>query len=155
MLVEVIDALSWEAFLVSNSIEISDDLKHLRGLLSKQNADNACTKFSEVTLLSKPLLDKYAVFLAECQAKSDMASYFINVKRMIDLIKCLVTADREGNWPLHVSCIEASMLPGVWRSQLPALWLILFGKDQNIRGWASRTLSKMYDVGVCGARPYR
>ena len=32
MLVEVIDALSWEAFLVSNSIEISKDLKHLRGL---------------------------------------------------------------------------------------------------------------------------
>ena len=60
--------------------------------------------FSEVTLLSKPLLDKYAVFLA------DMASYFINVKRMIVLIKCLVTADREGNWPLHVSCIEASMV---------------------------------------------
>ena len=28
---------------------------------------------------------------------------------LIDLIKCLVTADREGNWPLHVSCIEASM----------------------------------------------
>ena len=61
--------------------------------LSEQNADDARTKFSEVTLLSKPLLDKYAVFLAECQAKSDMASYFINVKRMIDLIKCLVTAD--------------------------------------------------------------
>ena len=109
MLAEVIDALSWEAFLVSNSIEISDDLKHLRGFLSEQNADNARTKLSEVTLLSKPLLHKYAVFLAERQAKSDMASYFINVKRMIDLIKCLVTADREGDWPLHVSCIEASM----------------------------------------------
>ena len=32
MPVEVIDALSWEAFLIRNSIEISDDLKHLRGL---------------------------------------------------------------------------------------------------------------------------
>ena len=32
MLFEVIDALSWEAFLVSNSINISDDLKHLQCL---------------------------------------------------------------------------------------------------------------------------
>ena len=32
MLSEVIDALSWEEFLVSNSIEISDDHKNLRGL---------------------------------------------------------------------------------------------------------------------------
>ena len=104
MLVEVIDALSWEAFLVSNSIEISEDLKLHRGLQVNKMLTMHAHNFSEVTLLSKPLLDKYAVFLA------NMASYSINVKRMIDLIKCLVTADREGNWPLHVSCIEASMV---------------------------------------------
>ena len=88
---------------------LKPDSFHFRGLPSEQNAEDARTQFSEGTLLSKPLLDKYAVFLAEFQAKSDMASYFINVKRMIDIIKCLVTADRESNWPMHVSCIEESM----------------------------------------------
>ena len=59
--------------------------------------------------MTQPLLDKYAVFLTECQAKYEMAAFYINVKRMVDLIKCLISSDHEGNWQLHVSCIQSSM----------------------------------------------
>ena len=37
-----------------------------------------------------------------------MAEFNINIKRMIDLIKYFISSDREGNWQLHVSCVQSS-----------------------------------------------
>ena len=38
-----------------------------------------------------------------------MAAFNLNIKNMIDLLKCLTTTDREGRWPLRVSCVHSSM----------------------------------------------
>ena len=109
MICEMIDALSWEAFFLANDIQLTDDLMQLRVLLGEKNAEGARRKFPQVLALVQPLLVKYNAFLIECQAKSEMAAFNLNIKRMVDLLKCFTTSDREGQWPLHVSCVQSSM----------------------------------------------
>ncbi|MEG7522320.1 MAG: hypothetical protein M3H12_04365 [Chromatiales bacterium] len=92
MIVDVIDALSWEAFFLANDTQLSDDLMQLRVLMGKKNAEVASTKF-KVLALVQPLLIKYNTFLSECQVKSEMAAFNFNIKKMVDLLKCLTTSD--------------------------------------------------------------
>ena len=81
----------------------------LQVLLAENNAEGACTKFYQVLALVQPLLIKYNTFLTESQAKSEITAFNLNIKKMIDLLECFTTADRESRWPLHVSCVHSSM----------------------------------------------
>jgi len=43
----------------------------------------------------QPLLIKYT-FLIECQVKSAIAAFNVNIKKVFDLLKYLTTSDGEG-----------------------------------------------------------
>ncbi len=38
-----------------------------------------------------------------------MGAFNLNIKKMIDILKCLTAADREGQWSVHVACVQSSM----------------------------------------------
>ena len=49
-------------------------------------------------------------FTKESLEKSDMCKYIIQGLRIINLIELLISADRDGNWGLHVAIVE-KLLP--------------------------------------------
>ena len=108
---EVIDALSWEAFNMTSNYdgEVGEDLNKLRDCFQTRDKDGSHRTFPAVKDRMKPLLSDYSEFLCECKEKSEMARFLLNIKYMIDILKCFIVADREGNWSLHVASVHASM----------------------------------------------
>ena len=78
-------------------------------LLGETNTDVTDTKFPQVLALVNPLFTKHSTFLIECQAKSEMAAINLNIKKMVDLIKCLTTSDLKGRLPLSVVRVQTRM----------------------------------------------
>ncbi len=52
---------------------------------------------------------KFEAFTAECEAKSELCKYLGLFENILSVIKKMITADREGNWPLHIATVRESM----------------------------------------------
>ena len=52
---------------------------------------------------------QFNAFAQECQEKSELCQYFMNFQKIVAVIKQLIAADRDGNWPLHVGTVKAFM----------------------------------------------
>ena len=96
MIVEVTDTISWEVFFLANDTQLNDDLIQLQMLMGEKNAEVARITFPQVLSIIPPLPIKYNTFLIECQVKSEMAVFNVNMKKMFNLFKYITTSDREG-----------------------------------------------------------
>lgn len=66
-------------------------------------------KFHAVVASSDNLRAKFETYIAGCEAKSELCKYLSLFENILAVAKQIVTADREGNWPLHVAAVRASM----------------------------------------------
>ncbi len=48
-------------------------------------------------------------FVGGCEAKSELCKFLGVFQNIVTQIKHLIVADRDGNWPLHVSTVESVM----------------------------------------------
>ena len=54
----------------------------------------------------KPLLDCLDKFSGECGSRSEQCMFWNNFLEIVNMIKSLVTADREGDFTLHMKAIQ-------------------------------------------------
>lgn len=54
---------------------------------------------------SDTLHAKLEAFTAECEAKSELCKYLGLSENNISVIKQMVTAEKEGNWPLYIAAV--------------------------------------------------
>jgi hypothetical protein len=66
-------------------------------------------KFQSVVSSSEEMHLKFEAFTAECEAKSELCKYLGIFDKILSLIKQVITADREGNWQLHIAALRKSM----------------------------------------------
>lgn len=109
---EVIDSLMWSAFWHSTdhtSVPFVQSATDLMNVLKTKNRMECVPKFEQVSTAAANLRQQFNAFAQECQEKSELCQYFMNFQKIVAVIKQLITADRDGNWPLHVGTVKASM----------------------------------------------
>lgn len=74
----------------------------LMSVLKTKNRLECVSKFEEVPTNGINLHQQFNTFAQECQEKSELCHYFMNFHKIVAIIKQLIAADRNGNWPLHV-----------------------------------------------------
>ena len=67
------------------------------------NFDKSCQSMGELKIDSLKFTNHYV-------EKSQMRNYFDNFSNMVELLKDLVAADREGDWKAHLLAVQ-SILP--------------------------------------------
>ncbi|KAJ8869464.1 hypothetical protein PR048_028455 [Dryococelus australis] len=108
ILSDTIQALKLKAFWAINSYDdycgIAESVLELREALKCKN-DKKCQELFN-SLLHSETYNKLRiatdVFDADQYEKSELCKYFSVFIHMVSLVKNLATADREGNWKLHV-----------------------------------------------------
>lgn len=112
LLSDTIQALKLKAFWAMNNYNeysgIAESLRELREALKSKNAQKCQELFNSLlhSETYKKLRIAIDVFDAEQCEKSELCKYFSLFVRMVSLVKNLVTADREGNWNLHVETVS-------------------------------------------------
>lgn len=110
---ETIRCLQWQAFWEKRSRdEYSDILPGLatfkQTLSGKQN-EECQAQFIHMNMKIAQLHTDFNNFIDECVSRSEMCQYWSIFLEMIDMLKQLIIADREGNWQLHVNTVESLM----------------------------------------------
>ena len=109
---EDIDSLMWNAFWAAKdhaSVPFVQSAIELKDVLSHKNREQCVPKFQQTSAEADDLYQQFKEFAQECQEKSELCHYFINFQKIVPIIKQLIAADRDGNWPLHVGTVKASM----------------------------------------------
>ena len=111
---EVLSRLKWEAFWKSNIVDTNADLTQSiidfkTSVSSKNLRQNSDEKFHLLLSESDALRLKFEAFVFECEEKSEVCQYLGLFESIIMVVKQMVTADREGNWSLHVAAVRSSM----------------------------------------------
>ena len=109
---EVIDSLLWGAFWLSNdhtSFPFVQSAVELKDVLLTKNRLQSVPKFEQVSAGATTLHQQFNTFVQECQEKSELCHYLMNFQKIVAVIKQLIVADRDGNWPLHVGTVKASL----------------------------------------------
>ena len=101
---EVLDSLMWSAFWHSN-----DHTSVLKNALKNRRRIECVPQFEQASAAAADLSQQFYTFAQECQEKSELCRYFMNFCNIVSIIKQLIVADRDGNWPLHVGTVKASM----------------------------------------------
>lgn len=111
---ETLDTLRWSAFWKNyNKLDYTDlisEVKKARDSLQAKDVLQSQKMFQALRLKSQNLKSRFEKFVKECEEKSELCKYWGNVSSIINLLKNLVHADREGDWELHVKTVE-SLLP--------------------------------------------
>ena len=111
---ELLNSLMWNAFWQSNEntfdpfVQSAIDLKNALQK-TKQARDECVPKFEQVSDAAVTIHQQFDAFTQECKEKSELCKYFMNFRRIVSIIKQLIVADCDGNWPLHVGTVKASM----------------------------------------------
>ena len=113
---EVLSCLKWEAFWKSNIVDTNANLiQSIIDFKSSARTKNLRQNSNEKVYLllseSDVLRLKFEPFvgLSECEKKIEVCQYLGLFESIIMVVKQMVTADREGNWSLHVAAVRASM----------------------------------------------
>ena len=111
---EVLSRLKWDALWKSNIVDTNADLIqfifHFKTSVSSENLrQNSDGKFNLLLSESDALSLKFEAFVSECEEKSEVCQYLGFFESVIMVVKQMVTADRKGDWSLHVAAVRASM----------------------------------------------
>ena len=47
--------------------------------------------------------------MEKCQERTELCKFLMNFQKIVTIIKHLIASDHDGNWPLHVGTVKASM----------------------------------------------
>ena len=113
---DVITSLMWEAFwlwVTEHEVEISEDTmscaKELMTALSDRSRSKSIEKFSELYKKCGDVYNIFKSFVKECESKSEVCQYWSVFLQVAQIIKHVISADREGNFPLHIAAVEKSL----------------------------------------------
>ena len=80
--------------------------KDLRNILADRNRSQSTAKLEELVeyiVVLKTLVDAY---MNKCEEESQLCKCFRNILRIFSIIKKAITADRDGNWALHIAACQ-------------------------------------------------
>jgi len=109
---EYISRFQWLEFLQNNFIQfgpVFERIDLLKKAHSKKDKEEAIKCLKEFKILSTKMLGEFNKFLALKSEESETFKYWNNVSKMIQLLRNLVRADREGNWELHLTTVKEIM----------------------------------------------
>ena len=110
----MLSSLAWESFwqwiqqreqTINNELMIS-----AKKVWSAFNKWKRCKdEFADMKEQSGELQKIFDEFIKECCEISELCNYFLVFQIMANVIKHIVAADREGNFPKSVCCMERSL----------------------------------------------
>ena len=110
---EVLTLLKWRSFLDSHADEVEtpfiEEAVEVKIKLAQNKKTDLGEQFHTLVSHSDTLHKKFDQFIEECEAKSEVCQYLGQFKHIVDVIKHMIAADREGNWPLHIASVRESM----------------------------------------------
>ncbi len=109
ILSEMITALAWQAFWGSNEQDLPQSVVDLKHALMDKRREACVEKFVAVVEDCVDLRAQFETFFHECQSKSELCQYLSVFQQIVSVIKQLIAADRDGNWPLHVGTVRSAM----------------------------------------------
>ena len=128
---EVLDSLLWEAFWLSHDKPppIIESVTELRDIVGQKYRTDCNRKFEEVEESAVVLYQQFEELANGCEEKSEVLVFYRNFQRMFAVTKQMIAADRNGNWPLHVAAVQASM--AILRSfdAINYLCIMVLGED--------------------------
>ena len=111
---DLISTLAFEAFsdwCEDNDVQLDDNIidsaTNMQELLHQKQRCPA--EFQEFRILAPALMTKFESFLSECIEKSEVCQYLQLFQHIANVVKLTVTADREGNFALHMGAAEESL----------------------------------------------
>lgn len=111
IIAEALYSLVWQAFWARRThdhVSIRRAIE-LKDILKTKNRDDCVSKFQSVLQTVNNLQNDFNDFLIECESKSELCQYFGIFLNIVNVIIQLITADRDGNWCLHVGAVRSSM----------------------------------------------
>ena len=109
---ESIGRLRWEAFIIRNEVKFEDQIEKIKSfqeLLVRQDG-SIKDKFEELVAETAELREEYRVFIRETSDLSEPCKYLNTFSSILDKIKNLVIADRDGDFNLHIKTV-GELLP--------------------------------------------
>ena len=107
---EVIEKLQWAAFFEKEGNDsMPQSFGRLQDALSQRKRSNCASIFAETKAESSAIHSKFKRFVQECTEKSELCRYFQNFVEIVKIVLMLISADRNGNWLLHVSAMDSAM----------------------------------------------
>ena len=108
---EVIDSLKWSAFWAANDTE-NLSVQHaieLRNALTTKQRNQCLKSFDNIFKRTAALQKEFDTYMEKCQERSELCKFLMNFQKIKTIIKHFIASDRDGNWPLHVGTVKASM----------------------------------------------
>ena len=86
-----------------------DATKKLRPKLCSKVSKDVIVAYDELCQIISKMKTEMEKFENVCSQKSDMYKYMLQGLKLIHLVEMLVSADRDGNWILHMAVVEELM----------------------------------------------
>ena len=83
-----------------------DATKKLRPKLCSKVSKDVIVAYDELCQIISKMKTEMENFENVCSQKSDMYKYMLQGLKLIHLVEMLVSADRDGNWILHMAVVE-------------------------------------------------
>ena len=112
MLAEAVERLRFEAFWGTvdrvQFNEIAEIFSQFQQNLCELNSDSSALWLDKILQSDKlqPFLDSLEIFYKDCGSRSEQCKFWNGFVRIIDMIKNLIKADREGDFLLHMKAIQ-------------------------------------------------
>ena len=146
LLCECMERLQWAEFFRTKGVDpYMNELelvKLMKASVSEKNRIDSKGHLSEFLSTSSTMIDDFNAFRSERSEMSETFAFWDRFIQMSSILRDLVRADREGNWELHLHCVQA-VLP------------LFAGCDRiNYLRWGSVYLEDMRRLEECAPSVY-
>ena len=101
--------VKWKAFWTMHDrtefTQVTDNLLNLNEALKEKDKQKCQQIFNDSEENVQSLMEQYTKFSMLCKKQSQLCKYWDRIITLSNMLKNLVSADREGNWERHLQAV--------------------------------------------------